>query len=115
MFFKPLPIWIMIYQLWSLRDVYKVTTIMVALFFSSLGDIFLLAGQGMAFFGLGAGSFLIGHVINVYAFVRITEKLAENRVSIGSVMRNEPLFIIIWIVLVTISFWSISLMVWGLK
>jgi hypothetical protein len=43
MLFKPLPVWTLIYQLWSLRDVNsRICSIMVAMFFGSLGDIFLL-------------------------------------------------------------------------
>jgi uncharacterized membrane protein YhhN len=73
MYFKAIPVWILICQLWSLREVHPcICTIMVALFFGSLGDLFLLFGPNSTIlFALGATSFLVEHIINVSSFVRI--------------------------------------------
>lgn len=78
MYVKPFPVWIMIIELWSLRHLHtQITTIIVGLFFGSLGDIFLLFQDASPiFFGLGAISFLIGHVIYVPSFVYLARDLA---------------------------------------
>jgi hypothetical protein len=88
----------------------------VALFFGFIGDIFLLVGlNNTILFSLGATSFQIGHIINVFSFVRIASDLAEGRVSLRNVLKKLPLFIVMWIILLTFSFWSISFMVRELK
>ncbi len=81
---KPFPVWIMIIELWPLRHLHThITTIIVGLFFGSLGDIFLLFQEKSAiFFGLGALGFLIGHILYVPSFVYLARDLAENKVTL---------------------------------
>ena len=109
---KPIPTWIMIYQLWSLRDTHRhIFTIILALLFGSIGDIFLLFQSSFIFFALGALAFLVGHVLYVLALIPLVEDIAENRTSLRQVLRQEPLFIVLWMVLMAFSFWSISFIV----
>ena len=37
-------------------------------------------------FTAGAGSFLVGHVLDVYAFVVLAKEIAENKASIRQVL-----------------------------
>jgi uncharacterized membrane protein YhhN len=69
-FFKPLPVWIMIAELFTVRNTQKnIKGLMVALAFGSLGDILLeLQSYGFALFAAGALSFLVGHLIYVACF-----------------------------------------------
>lgn len=70
-YLKPIPIWIMMAELFTVREVQKnIKHLMIALAFGSLGDILLLfQDQSFAFFAAGAAAFLIGHLIYVVCFV----------------------------------------------
>jgi uncharacterized membrane protein YhhN len=98
-------VWLLIAQLWSLRGVHsQIYVIIWGLFFGSIGDILLLFGV----FEGGALAFLIGHILDVVGFIGLARDIGENRANMRDVLRQEPLFIGIWIVLITFSFWSIS-------
>ena len=117
-FVKPIPVWLMIAQLWSLRGVNsKIYVVIWGLAFGSLGDIFLLIGSLTTepFFELGAAAFLIGHVLDVTAFVGFVKDLAYERVSLREVLSAEPLFIVMWLLEMTLSFWSIGIIIRSLS
>lgn len=63
-------------------------TIILALLFGSIGDIFLLFQSTFIFFALGALAFLIGHVLYVLALIPIAEDIAENRTTLRQVLRQ---------------------------
>jgi uncharacterized membrane protein YhhN len=76
---KPIPLWLMIAQLWSLRAVNSgIYVVIWGIAFGSLGDILLLIGSQVSgpFFELGAAAFLVGHVLDVIAFIGFVRELA---------------------------------------
>lgn len=81
---KPIPIWILILQLFrEYRP--QIFWIMVALFYGSLGDIMLLiwpSDKNMAMFAMGALKFLIGHIIYVNSFLSLSASIADGSVSL---------------------------------
>jgi uncharacterized membrane protein YhhN len=87
---KPFPVWIMIYQLYSLIDTYYyIKIVMLGLFFGSLGDIFLLfQSSGAIFFALGAFLFLVGHIMYVPSFVNTARDLSENKITLREVLSD---------------------------
>lgn len=109
-FAKPIPVWIMIAELWTVRDRQKnIKYLMVALAFGSLGDILLeLAQFGFIFFAIGAGSFLVGHLIYVVSFLEITEDIADGHDNMRDILSLKALFLTVWIIFFTFSFWSIG-------
>lgn len=109
---KPIPVWIMIAELATVRNYHKnIKSLMLALLFGSIGDILLeLQSISFAFFAAGALSFLVGHMIYVISFLEITEDMAEGEVEMREILRYKPLFIIIWVLFFVFSFWSIGSM-----
>ena len=69
-FAKPIPVWIMIAQLLTLRHTYsEIKLFVIGLAFGSIGDICLeLQDFTFALFAIGAFSFLVGHVFYVVSF-----------------------------------------------
>jgi len=68
---KPFPVWLMMFQLFSLRNTHRsIFKIIIALGFGSLGDILLeISGSSFVLFAGGAASFLVGHLIYVVSFL----------------------------------------------
>ena len=75
---KPLPTWIMIIQLFPIRNTHAyIKTIMAALFFGSIGDILLeISSLWDLLFELGALSFLVGHLLYVVSFISLGKEAA---------------------------------------
>jgi uncharacterized membrane protein YhhN len=102
----------MVAQLWSLRHIHKeIVTVIVGLLFGSLGDIFLLFQSNFIFFALGVAAFLIGHLIYVPSLINLTRDLSENKITMRDVLAHSPVYIGIWMVLMTFAFWSISFII----
>jgi uncharacterized membrane protein YhhN len=81
---KAIPVWLMIVELFPIRSIHKhIKTIMVGLLFGSAGDMFLLWGSSSDIaFGLGALSFLVGHIFYVTAFVFLAEEISKRQVTL---------------------------------
>jgi len=109
-FAKPIPIWIMMAELLTVRTSHRsIILIIIGLAFGSLGDILLeLQSYSFALFAAGALSFLLGHLCYVTAFLQICEDIAEFTVSIREVLQKKALYIFLWIIFLTFSFWSIG-------
>jgi hypothetical protein len=50
-------------------------------------------------------------VLDVVAFVGFVKELAEERVSLREVLSNEPLFIVMWMLEMAFSFFSIGIII----
>jgi uncharacterized membrane protein YhhN len=106
---KAVPVWIMMIQLFTFRKAHKhVVTVMVGLFCGSIGDMCLIWQQEFALFAAGIFAFLVGHIVYTTAFVFIARDAAQGKTSLEEGLSFYPLFIIIWLVLMTFSFFSIS-------
>lgn len=110
---KAIPVWLMVVELFAIRSIHKhIKTIIAGLLFGSAGDMFLLWGSTSDIaFGLGALSFLVGHIFYVTAFVFLAEEVSQRRVTLEEVLKLYPVFIIIWLILLIFSFWSISTLI----
>jgi uncharacterized membrane protein YhhN len=100
----------MIAELFTVRNSQKdIKKLMVALAFGSLGDILLeFQNVSFAFFAAGALSFLVGHFIYIVSFVEMTEEIAEGRVEMREILSLKYVYIVIWLLLFVLSFWSIG-------
>jgi uncharacterized membrane protein YhhN len=115
-FAKPIPIWIMMAELLTVKNSHRsIILLVVGLAFGSLGDILLeLQSFSFALFAAGALSFLLGHLAYVTAFLQICEDTAEFKVSIREVLQRKALYIFLWLLFLTFSFWSIGNIMKGL-
>ena len=107
-YFKPIPIWLTIIQLWSLR---KVNASIYVIFWGpslgSLGIVLLIFG---IFYG-GALAFLIDHLLVGYAFVKLAREIAPDRSTSYGMLCREPLFIALLIILTAFSIWSATFII----
>lgn len=107
---KPLPVWIMIIELYTVMGLQKnIKQLMLALLFGSIGDILLeFQSINFVFFAIGALSFLVGHLFYVLAFVNITVDIAEGHSTLKEILKYKPLFVVLWLTFFSFSFWSIG-------
>lgn len=112
---KPIPIFLMIVHFWPVRSYHPaVLKMTIALAWGSVGDILLLIRflfEGTTqeiLFDAGALAFLVGHFFYVLAFLEAAESIAEGKVELQTVLGHKILFIFIWLVLVSFSFYIIS-------
>jgi len=57
---------------------------------------------------VGQLAFLIGYLIYVTAFVMIAQEASQKTADSEKILSCYPLYLIIWLVLMTFSFFSIS-------
>lgn len=84
---------------------------MVALFYGSLGDIMLLIWpfeKNMTMFAMGALKFLIGHIIYVNCFLTLSANIADGSVTLKNTLKKKGLFIVIWLVHISLAFLSMG-------
>lgn len=88
---------------------------MIGLVFDFIGDILLLI-NGFAqkdssptiYFALGALSFLIGHIFYVLSFLESATDSTDNNFSLSRIMSLKLLYILVWLILVGFSIYSLS-------
>jgi uncharacterized membrane protein YhhN len=101
----------MMSELLTVRTSHRsIILLIVGLAFASLGDI-LLELQSYSksiLFPAGALAFLIGHLCFVPAFLQMCEDIAEFTISLREVLQKKALYIFLWIIFLTFSFWSIG-------
>lgn len=115
---KPIPIFLITAQLWPVHSAHSsVLKILIGLLFGALGDILLLINgllqdpndsSPTLWFAAGAASFLIGHVLYVVAFLEVASDCASNSFNLADTMTHKILFMIIWTVVVSLSFFTLG-------
>jgi uncharacterized membrane protein YhhN len=119
---RPVPLWILIYQLWNLQRIHRsVEKIVIGLAVISLGSILLIInkfaqrGDSPTFYFAIAGIFfIIGYLLYSISFIEAGTDSSSSSFNLQSTMTQKAGYILIWVVLVGFTFFSLSHIVGGL-
>jgi uncharacterized membrane protein YhhN len=79
--------------------------IMISLFFSWLGDVFLMYQvKNSIYFMLGLGSFLIAHILYIVCYIKMSNSTPVDKDKRPRLARYIFFLILIWLTLVTVLF-----------
>jgi len=79
--------------------------IMISLFFSWLGDVFLMYQMNNPiYFMLGLGSFLIAHILYIICYVKMSNVGSVDKDKRPRLARYDFFLILIWLTLITVLF-----------
>lgn len=119
---RPVPLWILIYQLWNLQRIHRsVEKIVIGLALISLGSILLIInkfvqrGETPSFYFPIAGLFFIlGYLCYSVSFIESGTDSSSTSFNLLNTMAEKAGYILIWVILVGFTFFSLSHIVSGL-
>jgi hypothetical protein len=113
---RPVPLWILIYQLWSIQRIHRsVEKIVIGLALISLGSILLIinkfAQRGETptfYFAIAGVFFILGYLSYAVSFLESGTDSSSTSFNLGNTMAQKAGYILIWVVLVAFTFFSLS-------
>jgi hypothetical protein len=113
---RPVPLWILIYQLWNLQRIHRsVEKIVIGLALVSLGSILLIInkyaqrGDTPSFYFTIAGIFFIaGYLFYSVSFIESGTDSSSTSFNLANTMGQKIFYIFIWVILIGFTFLSLS-------